>query len=190
MALAAQPDLSTRLRSDGDGLRLRLERRESLLELLRGTSGDARSVRNRGLPCPVGACLDSRERLGGRRLRTWPSARTAGDAQPGGRMPNSAALRIGSSSPRSGADFYATDLRHDRRISVDVPAAVTAFPLGARGEMAGALVGHGSRDRPRSSRALPGRQKLPGTCCWSPPGLPSRMRCCCGVPRNSQSPTT
>ena len=36
MALAAQPDLSARLRTDGDGLRIRLERRETLLELLHG----------------------------------------------------------------------------------------------------------------------------------------------------------
>ena len=40
MALAAQPDLSARLRSDGDGLRIRLERREALLELQNGTRSE------------------------------------------------------------------------------------------------------------------------------------------------------
>ena len=37
MALAAQPDLSARLRTDEHGLRARLERREALLDVLRGT---------------------------------------------------------------------------------------------------------------------------------------------------------
>jgi diguanylate cyclase (GGDEF)-like protein len=52
-----------------------------------------------------------------------------------------AALSVAMLVASSGEDFYATNLRQDVRLSVDVAAAVTAFPLGARGETAGALVG-------------------------------------------------
>jgi diguanylate cyclase (GGDEF)-like protein len=67
-----------------------------------------------------------------------------------------AALDVAALVASTGEDFYATDLRHDRRLSVDVPAAVAAFRLGARGQTVGALVGidpEPSSQEPRLSGA-------------------------------------
>jgi diguanylate cyclase (GGDEF)-like protein len=140
MALAAQPDLSARLRTDADGLRVRLERREALLELLRGTQATLD-------PSAIAAYLVNW-------APAWiPAGGWAVVACEPGHPPallaardltadaEGAALCIAAFVASSGEDFYATDLRQDRRLSLDMPAAVTAFPLRARGETTGALVG-------------------------------------------------
>ena len=140
MALAAQPDLSARLRTDELGLRARLERREALLEVLRGTQ----------------SALDPAEiaRFLVRWAPAWiPAAAWVVVASEPGRPPavlaarnlwpeaEDAALEIGGVVVSTGQDFYATNLRHDARVSLDVPSAVAAYVLAARGEAAGALVG-------------------------------------------------
>jgi diguanylate cyclase (GGDEF)-like protein len=140
MALAAQPDLSARLRSDGDGLRIRLERRETLLELLHGIQAtlDPSAIAAYlvawapgWIPASGWAVVACEP---GHPPALLAARNLAADAE-------RAALQIAEFVAARGDDFYATDLRHDARVSLDVPAAVTAFPLRARGEVAGALVG-------------------------------------------------
>ncbi len=140
MALAAQPDLSARLRTDDHALKSRLERREALLEVVRGTQ----------------ATLDP----GGvaRFLVEWAPSwiPTTGwavvTAEPGqppallasrGISPDAehAAMLIGALVVGSGHDFFSASLRNDRRVSLDLPGAAAAFVLSARGEAAAALVG-------------------------------------------------
>jgi diguanylate cyclase (GGDEF)-like protein len=140
MALAAQPDLWARLRTDEHGLRARLERREALLDLLRGTHATLE-------PSAVAAFLV--EWAPG-----WiPAAAWGVIASEAGRPPallahrnvspeaERAVLDIGALVVTSRQDFYAADLRHDARVSLDAGWAVAAYVLGARGEAAGALVG-------------------------------------------------
>jgi len=140
MALAAQPDLSARLRSDEHGLCARLERREALLEVVRGTQAS--------LEPPAVALY----------LVQWapvwiPATGWAVVASEPGRKPvllaahnvwkeaEPAVLAISGLVISSGLDFYAADLRYDPRVSLDIPAAVTAYALAARGQVYGALVG-------------------------------------------------
>jgi diguanylate cyclase (GGDEF)-like protein len=140
MDLAAQPDLWARLRTDEHGLRSRLEGREALLRVVRGTQGtlDPLEIARflvewapEWIPVAgwaVVVCEPGRP----------PALLAARNVSPDAER---AALDIGALVATTGHDFYATDLRHDARVSRDVAAAVTAYALAARDESAGALIG-------------------------------------------------
>ena len=140
MAVAAKPDPSARLRSDERGLRSRLERREALLAVLRQANAtvDPQAIATFLVEWAPG----------------WiPAAGWAVVACEAGRAPTLLAVRnvaadahatvleIAGLIATSGQDFYATDLRHDARLSADLSATVAGYLLAARGEAAGALVG-------------------------------------------------
>jgi diguanylate cyclase (GGDEF)-like protein len=140
MALAAQPDLSTRLRTDEGGLRARLEGRQALADVLRGTQSllDPTAIARflvgwapAWVPAAGWAVVSSEP---GGPPAMLAGAGLAADA-------GAAVLEIARHVAASGHDFYAADLRRDGRVSRPIAAAVVAYPLMARGQVAGVLVG-------------------------------------------------
>src|SRR5687767_2174244 len=109
MALAAQPDLSARLRSDGDGLRVRLERREALLELLHGTQAtlDPAAIARYLVQWAPAWIPASGWAVIACELGQPPALLAAGNMAPDAER---AALAIAVLVASSGEDFYATDL--------------------------------------------------------------------------------
>jgi diguanylate cyclase (GGDEF)-like protein len=140
MALAAQPDLFARLKTDEHGLRLRLEHRDALVGLLRGTQAllDPSAIARflvewapAWIPASgwvVVACEPGR----------GPALLATRNVSPDAER---AALEIGAFVVTTGQDFYAMNLMQDTRVSADMPAAVVGFVLAARDDAAGALVG-------------------------------------------------
>jgi len=140
MALAAQPDLMTRLRSSQRALRARLERREALADVLRAThaSLDPQKVGEflvswapGWLPVPGWAVLASDA---GREVTLLAEHGVPVAAVPG-------VQAVAAWVINSGADFYSADLATDTRVRQHFAAAVVGFPLAGRGRTVGALVG-------------------------------------------------
>lgn len=140
VAVATQPDLAARLRISQRGLRARLERRESLIEVLRATHASLEPQRvgeflvqwaPRWLPLQAWAVVAAEP---GRELALIASRHLPADLL----APALAAARwvIGSE-----LDLFSGDLAADDRVSTASPVASIAFPLGARGTTIGALVG-------------------------------------------------
>ncbi len=140
MALAAQPDLSARLRTSQRALRARLERRESLVDVLRAThaSLDPQKVGEFLVawapgwwPVPGWAVLAAES---GREVALLAERNLAVSAVPG-------IQAIAAWVINSGSEFFSADLTQDARLPHPFAAAVLAFPLVGRSRTAGALVG-------------------------------------------------
>ena len=116
MALAAQPDLSSRLRSSQRGLRARLERREALADLVRATqlSLDPQKVSEflvrwtaDWLPVNNWAVIAAEP---GRELALIAERGLAAAAVP-------AAQAVAAWVTASNSDFFSADLSKDPRVS-------------------------------------------------------------------------
>jgi diguanylate cyclase (GGDEF)-like protein len=140
MALAAQPDLSARLRTSQRTLRTHLERREALVEVSRATHAtlDAQKVAEFLVSWAPG---------------WWPVPGWAVVGVEAGSEPTLLAERglavaavpgiqaVAAWVINAGAEFFSADLTRDPRVRHPFAAAVLAFPLPGRGRTAGALVG-------------------------------------------------
>jgi diguanylate cyclase (GGDEF)-like protein len=140
MALAAQPDLSSRLRACQRGLRPRLERRDTLVDVVRATQAslDPQKVAEYlvrwaadWLPVNNWAVVAAEP---GREL-----ALVAERGLPAAALPAAQAVAVWVTQANS--DFLSADLSHDSRVSQSFAAAVLAFPLNGRERILGALVG-------------------------------------------------
>jgi diguanylate cyclase (GGDEF)-like protein len=140
MALAAQPDLSTRLRASQRGLRSRLERRETLADLVRATQAslDPQTVAQfltrwaaQWLPVDCWSVVAIEP---GRDVTI-----VASTGLPPGAAP--AVQAVGVWVAASNGEFFSADLARDGRVHATHAAAVLAFPLRGRERPVGALVG-------------------------------------------------
>jgi diguanylate cyclase (GGDEF)-like protein len=140
MALAALPDLSARLRSCQRGLRARLERRETLAELVRATHAPLNPqtvaeflVRWAGewLPISNWAIVCSEP---GRELALVAEHGLAPSSMP-------AAQAIAAWIVAADSDLVTPDLSREARLGQPLPVAALAFRLKARDRTIGALVG-------------------------------------------------
>jgi diguanylate cyclase (GGDEF)-like protein len=140
MAFAAPPDLTTRLRTDETGLLARLEGRRALADLVRQTQLllDPTALATflvgwapAWIPAPgwaVIACEPGAQ----------PALLAGAGVTPGA---DPALLEVAGIVAASGHDFCAADLSRETRVSHRLRAAVVAYPLGARGDVIGVLVG-------------------------------------------------
>jgi diguanylate cyclase (GGDEF)-like protein len=140
MALAAQPDLSTRLRASQRGLRSRLERRDTLADLVRATQASldpqhvAQFLTNwAGQWLPV-ECWSVVATEPGRDAAIVGSTGLPPTAAP-------AVQTVGVWVAASNAEFFSADLSRDARVHASHSGAVLAFPLRGRERSVGALVG-------------------------------------------------
>jgi diguanylate cyclase (GGDEF)-like protein len=140
LAVAARPDLAVRLRLAQRALKSRLERRESLLEVLRATHASLDPHRigqflvawaPEWLPIDTWAVVAGEP---GRELVLLASRQLPADQLEAARA--AAAWVIAAQ-----AEFFSANLAADRRLESAAPAAAVAFPLGARGGTIGSLVG-------------------------------------------------
>jgi diguanylate cyclase (GGDEF)-like protein len=140
MAFAAPPDLTTRLRTDEDGLRARLEGRQALAGLLRGTQSllDPTAVARfvvgwapSWIPAPGWAVLACEP---GAQPAVLAGLGLSAETEP-------ALVEVAGVVAAIGRDFYSADLSGDARVSHPLAAAVVGYPLAARGQIAGVLVG-------------------------------------------------
>jgi len=133
-------DLATRLRVFQRALRSRIERREALIDIVRGVNATlepskiAEVIVDRGatwVPAPCWAVV---------------SADLSGQLSvlaDGGLTPEMgpAVYAIATWVMHRNQEFVTADLTHDGRVSDGAVGAVIAFPLGCRGRRVGALVG-------------------------------------------------
>jgi diguanylate cyclase (GGDEF)-like protein len=142
MALAAQPDLSSRLRTTQRGLRSRLERRDTLADLVRATQAslDPQQVAQfltrwaaQWLPVESWAVVATEP---GRDATIVASTGLSSAA-------TSSVQAVGAWVAASNAELFSADLARDSRLHAaqGLSAAVLAFPLRGRERSVGALVG-------------------------------------------------
>src|SRR3954469_14000602 len=141
-------DLATRLRVFQRALRSRVERRDALIDIIRGVNATleppkiAEVIVDRAatwLPAPCWAVVSSD--LSGQ-LSVLADRGLTPDMGP-------AAYKIATWVMRTGQEFVTADLGHDSRVTDATVGAVIAFPLSCRGRKVGALV---ALDRVASSR--------------------------------------
>jgi diguanylate cyclase (GGDEF)-like protein len=139
-AVASRPDLAVRLRLAQRSLRSRLERRESLIDVLRATHASLDPHRigqflvewaPEWLPIDAWAVVAGEP---GRDLQLLASRQLAVDAR--------AAVQAAASwVVDRQTELFTANLAADERIDTTTGTAAVAFPLGARGGTIGALVG-------------------------------------------------
>src|SRR3954452_20551735 len=141
-------DLSTRLRVFQRALRSRVERRDALIDIIRGVNATleppkiAEVIVDRAatwLPAPCWAVVSSD--LSGQ-LSVLADRGLTPDMGP-------AVYKIATWVMRTGQEFVTADLAHDTRVSDQTVGTVIAFPLSCRGRKVGALV---ALDRQASAR--------------------------------------
>jgi diguanylate cyclase (GGDEF)-like protein len=140
MAFAAPPDLTTRLRTDETGLLARLEGRRALADLVRRTQSllDPTAVATflvgwapSWIPAPAWGVVACEP--GAQPVLLAGAGVTAGA--------DTALLEVAGIVAATGRDLCAADLSRDLRVSHPLRAAVVAYPLAARGDIVGVLVG-------------------------------------------------
>jgi diguanylate cyclase (GGDEF)-like protein len=147
-------DLSTRLRVFQRALRSRVERREALIEIIRGVSASlepskvAELIVDRAatwVPAPCWAVVAS-DPSG--HLSVLADRGLEPDMGP-------AVYGVGAWVMQRGEEFVTADLRRDARIVTDAVATVVAFPLSCRGRRVGAVVGLDRLPSAREPRLAP-----------------------------------
>jgi diguanylate cyclase (GGDEF)-like protein len=133
-------DLATRLRVFQRALRSRIERREALIDIVRGVNATlepskiAEVIVDRGatwVPAPCWAVVSAD--LSGQ-LSVLADRGLTPEMGP-------AVYAIATWVMHRNQEFVTADLTHDARVSDGAVGAVIAFPLGCRGRRVGALVG-------------------------------------------------
>src|SRR5882724_4433308 len=133
-------DLATRLRVFQRALRSRIERREALIDIVRGVNATlepskiAEVIVDRGatwVPAPCWAVVSSD--LSGQ-LSVLADRGLSPEMGP-------AVYAIATWVMHRNQEFVTSDLAHDTRVTDAAVGAVIAFPLGCRGRRVGALIG-------------------------------------------------
>jgi diguanylate cyclase (GGDEF)-like protein len=159
VSLAAETDLSARLRAQQRSLRSRVERRDALLEVFRAVSEPLNPLKVAELlveraatwiPAPCWAVVGAD--LSGQQLSTLAERALEPDL-------SAAVNAIAAWVMHRGEPFLTADLRADNRIASDTVASVVAFPLICRGRSIGAVIGLDRRASSRPPRLAPAIQR-------------------------------
>ena len=139
LAASSRLDLSARLRALQRALRLRVERRDALLDMVRAVNATldpgkiAELIVDRAstwVPAPAWALVSVDQ-----------SAQLAVLAERGLSSEfGSAVFGVAAWVMDKGEEFATADLAHDSRVTSDLAASVVAFPLSCRGRRVGALI--------------------------------------------------
>lgn len=139
LVASSRLDLSARLRALQRALRLRVERRDALLDMVRAVNATldpgkiAELIVDRAstwVPAPAWALVSVDQ-----------SAQLAVLAERGlSSELGSAVFGVAAWVMDKGEEFATADLAHDSRVTSDLAASVVAFPLSCRGRRVGALI--------------------------------------------------